>query len=300
LPTIVVQYRATTDTQARGIAIHYGARFESCAERDKRVVAHFAEGHTAEGDFLIGADGIHSRVRAAIAPEATPPQYTGLLNIGGIVRGTTLPATPDTMEMVWGRRAFFGYTIRPNGDAWWFANLGQPEEPGRHELAAITTLEWQRRLHPLFAADPPFIRSLIDQTGTIEATPIHDLPTLPRWHRGRIGLLGDAAHAVSPSAGQGASLAMEDALMLAHCLREARAPQPALARYEQARRSRAERIVAEGRRRGTSKALENDAAVFLRDLIMPLALRVFASPKAMAWITDYTIPWETPATVASA
>lgn len=288
------------EAQARGIAIHYGARFTSCTERAGQVAAHFAAGDTAEGDLLIGADGIHSRVRATIAPEAPPPQYTGLLNIGGIARGTALPATPGTMEMVWGRRAFFGYTIRPGGEAWWFANLGQRAEPGRDELSALTTADWRRRLHPLFDADPPFIRSLIDQTDTIEATPIHDLPTTPRWHRGRVGLMGDAAHAVSPSSGQGASLAMEDALMLARCLGEAPAPQQALAHYEQLRRPRAERMVAEGRRRGSYKALEHDAAVFLRDLVMPLALRLFASKRATAWIADYEIPWEAPAPSSAA
>jgi 2-polyprenyl-6-methoxyphenol hydroxylase-like FAD-dependent oxidoreductase len=112
------------------------------------------------------------------------------------------------------------------------------------------------------------------------------------WHRGRVGLLGDAAHAVSPSAGQGAAMAMEDALMLASCLRDLPEPQQALTRYEALRRPRAERIVAVGRRRGTYKALKSPVAVALRDLVMPLAFRLFATERSMAWIYDYTIPWE--------
>lgn len=194
--------------------------------------------------------------------------------------------------MVWGRRAFFGYTVRPGGEAWWFANLGLQREPGREELAAVSTGDWKRRLGGLFAADPPFIAELIERTDEIGATPIHDMPSLAAWHRGRAVLLGDAAHAVSPSAGQGASLAMEDAIVLAKCLRDVGTPDRAFARYEALRRERAEKIVASGRKRGTYKALDSRAAVFLRDLFMPLALRVFATEKAMAWIYDYRIEWD--------
>jgi FAD-dependent urate hydroxylase len=80
--------------------------------------------------------------------------------------------------------------------------------------------------------------------------------------------------------------------MLAKCLRDVRPPARALARYEELRRPRAERIVAMGRRRGAYKAPGSRAAVFLRDLVMPLAFRLFATEKAMAWIYDYAIPWE--------
>ncbi|HXF60178.1 MAG TPA: FAD-dependent monooxygenase [Caldilineaceae bacterium] len=284
------------EARARGIEIHYGKRFSHYTETGNRIMARFEDGSEAEGDLLVGADGIHSRVRALMAPDAPAPSYTGLLNLGGVVPDSGLPATPDTMHMVWGRQAFFGYTVRPSGEAWWFANIGMKREPARKELAAIPTQEWQRRLSELYAGDPSFIRALIHHTDEIGATPIHDLPSIPRWTRGRVGLLGDAAHAVSPSSGQGASLAMEDALMLAKCLRDLAAPEQALRQYEALRRPRAERIVAEGRKRGSYKALESRAAVFLRDLLMPLAFRLFATDKAMSWIFDYEIRWEEPVT----
>lgn len=82
--------------------------------------------------------------------------------------------------------------------------------------------------------------------------------------------------------------------MLTRCLRDLREPQQAFARYEELRRPRAERIVAAGRRCGNNKALESRAAVFLRDLFMPLAFRFFATEKAMSWIYDYEIPWDEP------
>src|SRR5690606_6343664 len=137
-------------------------------------------------------------------------------------------------------------------------------------------------------------------TPWIGATPIHDMPSLPAWQRGRVVLLGDAAHAVSPSAGQGASQALEDAIVLAKCLRDVAPVGAALARYEALRRPRAERIVAQGRRRGTYKALESRAAVRVRDLLLPLAMRVFANERRLAWIHDYRVRWDEPATAQRA
>jgi 2-polyprenyl-6-methoxyphenol hydroxylase-like FAD-dependent oxidoreductase len=138
----------------------------------------------------------------------------------------------------------------------------------------------------------PFIVDLIERTDAIGASPIHDLPSLPAWHRGRAVVLGDAAHAVSPSAGQGASMAMEDAIVLAKCLRDLRTPEEAFEEFEALRRGRTERIVATGRRRGSYKALRSRAAVFARDLLMPLAFRLFATEKSMSWIFDHEIRWE--------
>jgi 2-polyprenyl-6-methoxyphenol hydroxylase-like FAD-dependent oxidoreductase len=276
----------------RGVELRYGKRFVEYVETDAGVVAHFADGSTAEGELLIGADGIRSRVRARMSPDAPAPRYTGLLNLGGVARGTGLEPTPDTMHMIWGRRAFFGYTVLGTGDAWWFANLGMRPEPDRAELAAIPTADWKRRLRALFEDDPPSIAAMIEATDEIGAFPIHDMPSLPCWHRGRVVLVGDAAHAVSPSTGQGASLAFEDAVMLARCLRDIADPEAAFGRYEALRRPRAERIVAVGRKRGEYKALESRAAVMLRDLLMPIVFRIVGRKSSTSWIRDYTIPWD--------
>lgn len=287
--------RALADTACeRGIEIRYGKRFTGYSETERGVVARFSDGSEVEGDLLIGADGIHSRVRGGMSPDAPRPMYTGLLNVGGTVQESGLPSTPGRMHMVWGRRAFFGYTVDATGEAWWFANLGRAREPAREQLAEVGTEEWRRDLRDQFADDPPFIVRLIDRTSVIEGTPIHDMPSLPTWWHGRVVLMGDAAHAVSPSAGQGASMAIEDAIVLAKCLRDVAPLGAALGRYEAMRRPRAERIVRAGRRRGTYKALESRAAVWLRDRLMPYAFRIFASEDRMSWIYDYAIRWDEP------
>lgn len=280
--------------QTQGVELRYGKRYVGYEDTGSGVVARFDDGSEAEGDMLVGADGIHSRVRATMDRAAPAPSYTGLLNLGGVVRETGLEPTAETMHMIWGRRAFFGYTVRPGGEAWWFANCGEEREPERGELAAVPTAEWKRRLRGQFAEDPSFIVDLIDATDEIGATPIHDMPSIPTWSWRRVALVGDAAHAVSPSAGQGASLALEDAMVMARCLRDVADPQLAFPRYEALRRERVEKIVAVGRRRGEYKAPRNRAARFVRDLFMPLVFRFLATEESMSWIYDHRIPWEEP------
>jgi FAD-dependent urate hydroxylase len=102
---------------------------------------------------------------------------------------------------------------------------------------------------------------------------VHDLATIPTWHRGPAALVGDAAHATSPNARQGASLAMEDALVLATCLRDLPDTERALAAYERLRRQRAEKVVAYSHRIGRSKTVSNPVEVWIRDLVLPIALK---------------------------
>jgi FAD-dependent urate hydroxylase len=232
------------------------------------VIASFADGTKAEGDLLIGAGGIHSATRQTMDPAAPQPTYTGLLSIGGYSHSSTIPPTLDTQHFVFGRRAFFGYLVRTSGEIWWFANLNRPDEPPRAELAGTSTQEWKQRLLELFAGDLDRISGIIQATHSeIGAYTVHDLSTIPTWHHGPVVLLGDAAHATSPNAGQGASLAMEDALVLALSLRDIPEVDAALATYERLRRERAEKVVAYSRRLGQSKTISNPLGVWIRDLV---------------------------------
>ena len=106
-------------------------------------------------------------------------------------------------------------------------------------------------------------------------------------------IVGDAAHAASPASGQGASMAIEDAVVLARCLRDLPHIQQAFAAYEQLRRERVERVVAQGARSSSGKAVGPIARV-LRDLMLPVILKRFASSgeKSLAWMYGYHIDWD--------
>jgi 2-polyprenyl-6-methoxyphenol hydroxylase-like FAD-dependent oxidoreductase len=122
---------------------------------------------------------------------------------------------------------------------------------------------------------------------------MEDMSTVPVWSRDRMVLIGDAAHATSPSSGQGASLAAESAILLARCLRDLPYHQ-AFAAYEQLRRERVEKIIKMAARTNRDKAAGPVGRV-VRDLVLPVAMRLLARPERMAWQVDYRIDWAAPA-----
>lgn len=264
----------------RGIRIEYGKRLVAATDTGDGVRAAFADGSEAVGDVLIGCDGIHSTVRLIIDPAAPAPRYAGLIGTGGYARGVPVDTEPGSYEMIFGRRAFFGYATAPDGEVWWFANLPRRDEPARGEVEAVSGEVWRRRLQELFAGDAgPAVRLIQATPEVLPMSPIHSLGHLPSWHRGRMVVIGDAAHAPSPTSGQGASLSIEDAVVLAQCLRDLPDPAAAFARFEAARRPRVERIVKAAARINNNKAAGPVARVF-RDALLPVILRLTAGSKA--------------------
>ena len=288
-------YRVLHDEAARrGVPIEHDRRLvDAETTPDGSVVARFEDGTEAAGDLLIGADGIHSRTRRIIDPTAPEPRYTGLGNVGGFARNVSLDTRPGIYTMVFGKRAFFGYAVSPSGEIWWFANPPSAGELTRAELAAGTA-EWKRRLIGLFADDAtPAVEIIRATAGELDGTNQYDMPSVPTWHRGPMIIVGDAAHAASPSSGQGASMAIEDAVVLAKCLRDLADLPRAFAAYEQLRRARVERIVAQGARSSNGKAAGPIARV-LRDLMMPVFLKRAAGSgqRSLAWVHDYHVDWD--------
>ena len=110
-------YRALRDEAVRrGVRVEYGkCLLDAEAAPDGGVVARFEDGTEAEGDLLVGADGIHSRTRRVIDPSTPGARYIPVLNIGGYARGVSVRAEPGTFRMVFGKRAFFGYAVHPSG-----------------------------------------------------------------------------------------------------------------------------------------------------------------------------------------
>jgi 2-polyprenyl-6-methoxyphenol hydroxylase-like FAD-dependent oxidoreductase len=280
----------------QGVPISWGKTLADIdVTAEGAVIARFADGTTARGDFLVGSDGLHSRTRQIIAPHAAKPSYTGLISTGGYAHSTSLAPTPGTQHFIFGKRAFFGYFVKPSGEIYWFNIMAYPGAPRRSELEAISSAEWQRRLLDIHRDDPPFIQEIIRASeGAIGAYPVYDVPSTPIWHSGPIVLLGDAAHATSPSAGQGSSLAMEDAIVLAKCVRDLPVLEEAFAAYERLRRERAERVVKFARARGNNKAVSNPLARWFRDLLMPVFLKAFANSSALGWFYSYSVDWESP------
>jgi 2-polyprenyl-6-methoxyphenol hydroxylase-like FAD-dependent oxidoreductase len=281
------------EVQRHDIRIEFGARLEHIAETERGIEAWFADGRSVEGDILIGCDGINSRTRSFIDPDAPRPAYEGMIGLGGFARVPGIAPTPDTQHFVFGRRSFFGYLVRADGDILWFANVTHAE-PERGATRTTTSEQWLELLRKLHADDPPPVPQILaGNIGELRAYPIYDLVHVPRWSRGRVVAIGDAVHGTSPSIGQGASLALEDAMVLARCLRDAADYREAFAVYQRLRQPRAERMVSYAQEVNKYKRIStNPIAVWLRDALVPLFLRKAASDTTNRWIYDYQIDWD--------
>lgn len=280
------------EAERKGIKINFGKKLQGIQSNAQGVAATFADGTTAEGSLLVGCDGVHSRVRALINPGAPAPQYTGLISTGGFASHANFAPTPDTMHFIFGKRAFFGYHVSSSQELYWFVNFPQSSAPARGEFDLIKSEEWRERMLNLFQEDLPCVSEMIRATESdIISYPIYDIATQPIWYQGPVVLVGDALHAISPNAGQGASLALEDAIVLAKCLRDQEDHTLAFAAYERLRRARVERMVRHGRSAGQGKVVTNPIQVGLRDLLAPVFIKLFANPASLDWIYSYKVNW---------
>ena len=156
---------------------------------------------------------------------------------------------------------------------------------------------WLRRLKELFDDDRiPALEMLdrIDGADLVNIGKLEEMPRVPVWHRGRAVLVGDSAHAMSPSTGQGGSLAIEGAIQLARCLRDLPTVDGAFRAYEELRRDRVEKVVA-GSAVVTGAQATGRIGRLLRDLLAPIAMRSHKGrERSVGWIHRYTIDWDSP------
>jgi 2-polyprenyl-6-methoxyphenol hydroxylase-like FAD-dependent oxidoreductase len=176
----------------------------------------------------------------------------------------------------------------------WFSSLPREKPLGFHEARAIAGSEWLAQLRDVHADDVPG-RALVEHTGPEDLFVLgamEALPNVPRWHRGRMVLVGDSAHAPSSSSGQGVSLALESSVELARCLRDVPDVSTAFRIYERLRRPRLEKIAANAAKTNGRKA-SGPVAKALVNLLMPIAVRTFLTPERMlGWTHAYRIDWD--------
>ncbi|MDX8035890.1 NAD(P)/FAD-dependent oxidoreductase [Lentzea sp. BCCO 10_0856] len=273
-------------TVSQKIKMEYGKRLVDVECRDNGVTATFSDGSTEEGDVLIGADGIRSAVRTIIDPQAPQPEYVGLLGFGSYARDSGVHGDPETMYFVFGS-SFLGYWEQPDGSIAWFNNLAVDRPMTPAEVNAIPATTWFERLREAYGDDVPAKQLLAHSDEVIGAGPLEIMPSVPRWYRDRMVLVGDSAHAPSASSGQGASLAAESAVQLARCLRDIPDLPTAFATYEQLRRPRVERIAARAARTNSDKR----GMGFLTRLLMPVVMKTFGA-KAFTKDQNYRIDWD--------
>ncbi|MBE1498362.1 2-polyprenyl-6-methoxyphenol hydroxylase-like FAD-dependent oxidoreductase [Amycolatopsis lexingtonensis] len=231
------------------------------------------DGGEIEADLVVAADGIRSRVRRALFPHHPEPVYSGSAAFRGVAK---LPHT--RLGTSFDRGTEVGVLPLTGDDVYWW--ICYVTEPGRNPCT------------PDFGAWHDPIPALIDATPP-EALLHHDLyhlgTPLPTYTRGRIALLGDAAHAMPPFLGQGGCQALEDAVVLAHAVSTKDLTQ-AIRSYDEERRPRSQKVARESVRMGKLGAqLANPVAIALRTAVLRM-LPANATARAGAAITGWRPP----------
>jgi 2-polyprenyl-6-methoxyphenol hydroxylase-like FAD-dependent oxidoreductase len=263
------------EADRRGVAVGYQKRLQHLAIAGREVVATFDDGSTAAGDFLVGADGVRSCVRAWMLPELAAPRDTEMVSIGGFCGGGVEPVDPrdrGRLTFMVGPRYQFGYS-KMNGQWGWWCHVHGATPAARKALLTMSDADLRTLMLERYDGWSEPVGALIRATEGSLRTPIYDVPKLPTWHKGPVLLIGDAAHAMSPAGGQGASLALEDAMVFGKLLLDGRRDvEEAMARFESLRRTRAEAMVAQAydNDRRTLREL-GPVGMWTRDrLMMPL------------------------------
>jgi 2-polyprenyl-6-methoxyphenol hydroxylase-like FAD-dependent oxidoreductase len=221
-PMLVVERPALQAVLAEGTPVRHGVTVSAVDDRGVTL----ANGERVEGDAVIGADGIGSVVRGYVCPGPRPLD-TGYSVIRGIAahdmgRGEAFEA--------WGRGELVGGAALPAGRSYWFYEAPSALIQGRDPLAAVGVERWPAPTPAQLDATEP---------ESVLVNRILRLDALPAWTRGKVALLGDAAHAMEPNLGQGAAQAIEDAEALLVALRGGGELSVALASYADTRHRRA-------------------------------------------------------------
>ena len=235
---------------AAGIPLVTSSRLVEIDQDTDRVHARFANGKTASGAALIGADGLRSVARALLCGD-TPPNRTGKVawrSLVPIELVADLTGGHSSAVHFGPKATFVRYTVRHGA----VLNCVAIVETDIMAEDSWSTPSTNAELKAQFAGWDAGLLALIDRipAGALYKWPLFDRDPISRWTFGRVTLLGDAAHPMLPFLGIGASMAIEDAVVLGRAVAESATLEEGLARYEQARVDRAAEVILTSRRQG--------------------------------------------------
>ncbi|MGN8086391.1 FAD-dependent oxidoreductase [Ralstonia sp. 22086] len=256
-------------TVAAGINVRLGCTFSTIEQRADGVVVAFTDGAQGTYDLVIGADGLYSKVREAVFPDAPKPQYCGQ----GVWRAVVPRPADITCATMWlGQKVKTGVNPVSDGEMYLFVTEDRPTND------YVDPQHWPHMLSDLLA---PFsaplmqtIRGQISAQSLINYRPLERL-LMPRpWFSGRVVLIGDTVHATTPHMAAGAGIGLEDAIVLAEELHRAATLDAALQAFQNRRWDRCRMVVENSGRLGEIEIAGGDKAEhasIMRDTLMSLA-----------------------------
>lgn len=221
-------------------ALTMSAQVHAVREDGDDLMVEHTQG-SSRADVLVAADGVRSTVRQLLWPGAAGPRYAGYTSW----RFVTPPVRVDAEAgESWGRGERFGFFPLPDGGVYGYATASVPAGTFADDEVAELRHRFGRWHTPI----PDLLATL--RTGSVLRHDIYELPPPRSYVSGKVVLLGDAAHAMTPDLGQGGGMALEDAVTLGISLGEVRDVTTGLGRYDALRRPRAQRIASQSRRIG--------------------------------------------------
>lgn len=258
-------------TRKSGTRVHLGCTFSTIEQDAEGVEVRFTDGRRERYDLLVGADGLHSKVRQAVCPEAPQPRYSGQ----GVWRAV-LPRPPEirTATMWVGPRIKPG--VNPVSKEEMYLFITEPRPVNEHVDPATFVEQVRALLADFPAPELQQIRRQLGPDSLVVYRPLEALLVPRPWFRGRIVLIGDAVHATTPHLASGACIGIEDALVLAQELARHDDPAPALAAFEERRWERCRMVVQNSARLGEIEIAGGDKDEHAR--VMRESLTALAEP----------------------
>jgi 2-polyprenyl-6-methoxyphenol hydroxylase-like FAD-dependent oxidoreductase len=246
-------------------AIELASEVTGFTSTSRGVEVKLANGQTATGRMLVGADGVGSLIRRQLHPAEGPPRRSGLLAIRGVARNVVHHLGDASGAQYFGRGLEAGVARAGECEVYWFLSLRLDQLPAGSRDPAALAARCAAHFHAPF-------RAIVDATSPddLRLDELFDRDPIDSWGAGPATLLGDAAHPMLPHAGQGAAQALEDAVTLGGALRDAAAPEEALRRYERVRAARTARVVRLARRNARMGSVKSAAGCWMRDLVIQL------------------------------
>lgn len=279
--------------ESQGIKIEWGKKLTNIENTEQnKVIAHFEDETKTESDLLIGCDGIHSTTRTIAMPDFSKPIYSGIVLIGGIIDDSMETSlAPDTYHVTIGKNLHFGSFLGKSDEKLWWTYVPYPEDSIKNRPKESRD-QWMEKILALTRDDHHVMRKSIEMTKeTLLYLPMYKFPHLPTWHKGSVCLIGDAAHAISPHAGQGATMAIEDTVVLAKCLHDIKDTKKAFAMFEQIRKKRAEKVVKVAQQLEDVFTMTNPVKKWFRNKVtIPLFIK--RGTKPADWIYSYKVDWD--------
>jgi 2-polyprenyl-6-methoxyphenol hydroxylase-like FAD-dependent oxidoreductase len=256
-------------TRAAGANVRLGCTFTHIAQDDEGVDVSFSDGSSGRYDLVIGADGLYSKVRETLFPEAPKPQYSGQ----GVWRAVLPRPAEVTGTMMWlGPKVKTGLNPVSKDEMYLFVTEDRPEN------THIPPSEFLGTLKGLLARFPaPLMQQVaqgLDEHSQIVYRPLESLLVPAPWYRGRVVLVGDTVHATTPHMASGACIGIEDAIVLAEEVGKGGTVADALARYQERRWERCRMVVQNSGRLGEIEIAGGDKeehGKIMRETLMALA-----------------------------